>query len=367
MDKAMTASLIDLRESRSDMPSTRSLGALTDPEAFHSPVDVTALSNDVSLAMLQDMVRIRLAEQKLAANKRDRVIGGPVHLGVGQEAIAVGVSSALRPTDRVFGAHRSHSHLLALGADLRRFFAEVLGRDTGLSRGMGGSQHLWDQPSGFYGSVPIVAGTVPLAVGAGLAAKMQQSGDVAVAYFGDGACEEGVVHESLNLARTLDAPVIFVVENNLFASHMHISLRQPLESTARFAVANDVPYAVVDGNNVAAVAAAAAELTGNARVGGGPRFIEAVTYRWYGHVDWREDIDVGVNRSQDDVQNWRLRDPVQRLFGGMLAAGHCSPDRLEQITEELGSIVDAAWELALQDPYPGNAALMDRVFAGGDQ
>lgn len=367
MDAAITTSRIDLRDGKSDPSTAASLGALTDPTAFHHSIDVTPLSSGQTTKMLRDMVGIRLAEQKLADNKRDRVIGGPVHLGVGQEAIAVGVSSALRPTDRVFGAHRSHSHLLALGADLRRFFAEILGRDTGLSRGMGGSQHLWDQPNGFYGSVPIVAGTVPLAVGAALAAKMQKIGDVAVAYFGDGACEEGVVHESLNLARTLDAPVIFVVENNLFASHMHISLRQPMDSTARFAVANDVPHAVVDGNDVTAVAAAAEQMVTNARADGGPGFIEAVTYRWYGHVDWREDIDVGVNRSQDDVHNWRRRDPVQRLFDGMVSAGHCSSDALDELTQELSVAVDTAWGEALTDPYPDATALMARVYAGGDE
>ena len=363
MDVSTTTSSIDLREPSQDAPKPPTLGGLSDPTAFHAPVDVDGLSPELTETMLRDMVTIRVAEQKLAANKRDRVIGGPVHLGVGQEAIAVGVSSPLRTTDRVFGAHRSHSHLLALGADLRRFFAEVLGRDTGLSRGMGGSQHLWDESSGFYGSVPIVAGTVPLAVGAALAAKMQQTGDVAVAYFGDGACEEGVVHESLNLARTLGAPVIFVVENNLFASHMHISLRQPTDSTARFAVANDVPHAVVDGNDPVSVARVATELVERARRGGGPGFIEAVTYRWYGHVDWREDIDVGVNRSQDDVQNWRRRDPVKRLFDGMVSAGHCSPDLLGTLTAELEGQVDAAWEQALADPYPEPSALLDRVYA----
>ena len=148
---------------------------------------------------------------------------------------------------------------------------------------------------------------------------------------------------------------------------MHISLRQPSDSTARFAIANDIPHAVVDGNDVAAVAAAAAELADNARSGGGPGFVEAVTYRWYGHVDWREDIDVGVNRSQEDVQNWRLRDPVKRMFDGMVAAGHCTPKSLDTMTEELSSTVDTAWEQALQDPFPEAAALMDRVFAGGDR
>jgi TPP-dependent pyruvate/acetoin dehydrogenase alpha subunit len=294
---------------------------------------------------------------------RDGLVGGPVHLGVGQEAIAVGVSASLRPSDRVFGAHRSHSHLLALGSSTHKLFAEVLGKDTGHSRGMGGSMHLWDQSRGFYGSVPIVAGTVALAVGAGLAAKLQRSGDVAVAYLGDGAVEEGVVHESLNLARIQDIPVVFVVENNLFASHMHISNRQPSDATARFAEANRIPFEIVDGNDVVTMARVGRESVERARSGGGHSFVEAVTYRWYGHVDWRDDIDVGVNRSQSDVANWKARDPIARLRSAMVSAGIWSADEDAALQSKVVQEVDEAWEQAVHDPYPSEEALLDRVYA----
>ena len=339
-----------------------SLGDLADPHRHQQPIDVTGQDLEKLLAQLRMMLRIRHAERFLADGRRDGLIGGPVHLGVGQEAVAVGVSAELRKTDRVFGAHRSHSHVLAMGSSLRRLFAEILGKDTGLSRGMGGSMHLWDQPNGFYGSVPIVSGTVPLAVGAALAAKMQDCGDVGVSYLGDGAVEEGVVHESLNLARMLMAPAIFVVENNLFASHMHISLRQPKEATARFAAANDIPYEIVDGNDVVKVRAAAARLIGHARAGRGPGFLEAVTYRWYGHVDWREDIDVGVNRSADEVSAWRKRDPISRLVAGLQALGLIDADQLAAIEVEMANEVAVAWEKAQADPYPPLSALTSRVF-----
>ncbi len=200
------------------------------------------------------MIMIRKVEQQLALGRKDGLIRGPVHLGAGQEAVAVGVSESLQSTDRIFGTHRSHSHLMALNPDFYRLFAEVLGKQTGFSRGMGGSMHLWDKPSGFYGCVPIVSGTVALAVGAGMAAKLQNLDDIGVVYLGDGALEEGVVHESLNLARMQKAPVLFVLENNLFASHMHVSLRQPSDLMTRFAVANDIPNRLVEGNNVVAVA-----------------------------------------------------------------------------------------------------------------
>lgn len=344
-----------------------SLKRLADPAEFQAELDLAGTPAGSLRAYMSAMQRIRLAERQLAAGRRDGLIGGPVHLGVGQEAVAVGVSAHLRASDRVFGAHRSHSHLLALGSSVEGLFAEVLGRDTGHSRGMGGSMHLWDQPKGFYGSVPIVAGTVSLAVGAGLAAKLQQSGDVSVAYLGDGAVEEGVVHESLNLARIQDIPVIFVVENNLFASHMHISTRQPKDSTARFAAANGVPYQVVDGNDVVAVAAAAEELIGAARSGKGPGFIEAVTFRWYGHVDWREDIDVGLHRSFDELNNWRRRDPIRRLKDAMLKAGMWTERDDKALEATLQQEVEAAWAQAMQDPYPDAAALLDRVYYQGDR
>ncbi len=248
------------------------LGVLASSDSFHGSLSVIDDSLVNHMAALRMMSLIRAVERQLADGRRDRLIGGPVHLGVGQEAIAAGVSQFLRPTDRVFGAHRSHSHLLALGSDICKLFAEVLGRETGHSKGMGGSMHLWDQSVGFYGSVPIVAGAVSLAVGAGMAARLQNTSNIAVAYFGDGACEEGVVHESLNLASIQKDPVLFVVENNLFASHMHISIRQPKDSTARFAEANKIPYRIVDGNDVIAVAKAANELIAAAREGKGPGF-----------------------------------------------------------------------------------------------
>ncbi len=340
-----------------------SLGHFADPLAYHDPLNVDGLDPVQLSQYLRSMLQIRLVERKLAVGRKDGVIKGPVHLGVGQEAIAVGISKHLRRSDRIFGAHRSHSHLLALGASVHRLFAEVLGRDTGHSRGMGGSMHLWDQSCGFYGSVPIVSGTVPLAVGAGLAAKMQKNGDVAVAYLGDGAVEEGVVHESLNLARIYNIPVIFVVENNLFASHMHISLRQPSDATARFAEANDIPFEILDGNNVLKVAEVAQKFIDTARSGGGPGFIEAVTYRWYGHVDWREDIDVGVNRSQDDVENWRARDPVSRLVRGMITNGSLLAEELQILENQILFEIDQAWEMALNDPYPKADALLGRVYS----
>ncbi len=310
-----------------------------------------SLKKDI-INQLTLMLKIRIVEQKIAAKRKTGAIGGPVHLGAGQEAIAVGISKFLRKTDFVFSGHRSHAHLLALGCDPQKLFAEVLGKSTGLTKGMGGSMHLWDGPRGFYGSVPIVAGTVSLAVGAALALKMQNRDDVAVAYFGDGAIEEGVIHESLNLARQLEVPVLFVCENNLFSSHMHISQRQPLQSVSRFSIANDIQTELIDGNNILHVELAAQSLIDVARKKKLPVFIEALTYRHYGHVDWREDIDVGVYRSREDLELWKKRDPILRIKSALFEAKMMTESEFLEIERNLNSDVELAWQKSLQDLEP---------------
>ena len=336
---------------------------LSSPDKFHNPISIKNHDLNSLYKMLESMILIRKAEQQLALARKAGDIGGPVHLGAGQEAIAVGVSQSLQKTDRVFGAHRSHSHLLALNPDFYRLFAEVLGKETGFSKGMGGSMHLWDQPNGFYGSAPIVAGTVPLAVGAGMAAKMQNKNDIGVAYIGDGAVEEGIVHESFNLAKVQNSPVLFVIENNMFASHMHISLRQPSDMISRFAVANDIPYKLVDGNDVVAVSNATEELVKDIRSGNGPKLIECVTYRWYGHVDWRDDVDVGVKRSMDDIENWKARDPILRLSNAMKSANMWDAEKEIELNDKLDSEIKVAWEKAMNDPYPALDATLKYVYS----
>lgn len=339
------------------------LNSLADPSKFHNSVSIENVDPQVLKKMLKSMILIRKTEHKLALERKNGLIGGPVHLGAGQEAIAVGISASLQSSDRVFGAHRSHSHLLALNPDFYKLFAEVLGKVTGFSKGMGGSMHLFDQSSGFYGSVPIVAGTVPLAVGAAMAARMQNTNDIGVAYIGDGAVEEGVVHESFNLAKVHNAPVLFVIENNLFASHMHISLRQPSDMISRFAIANEIPHKLIDGNDVVSTYIAAKDQISEMRSGSGPRFIELVTYRHYGHVDWRDDVDVGVDRSLDDIENWKARDPINRLSRPMIEKGMWSPEEEMSLEEDLDNLISIAWDKAMNDPYPDLSATLDHVYS----
>ena len=310
------------------------------------------------------MLLIRLAEEQIGDWVTERRAVCPCHLGIGQEAIAVGVAASLRSTDRVYGTHRSHSHFLAMGGSIDSLMAEVLGKATGCSKGMGGSMHLIAEQVGFRGSVPIVAATIPLAVGAALAAKMDGKGDVAVAFFGDGAAEEGVIHESLNLAANYNLPIIFVCENNLFASHLHISLRQPSGSISRFATAHCIKSEMVDGNDVAFVARIAGRAVEDAREGGGPFFVEAVTYRWRGHVGPREDVDVGVKRSED-LGIWKRRDPIRRLAEALEADGALSAADYDKLKAEVRQTVERAKLEAEQAEYPPVSQLMDDVYYTG--
>ena len=341
------------------------LGGLADPSCFSEPLEIAGISAGTLVDYLRSMQLIRCAEEQIGELVKEGVAKTPCHLGIGQEAIAVGMASGLNSSDRVFGNHRSHSHFLALGGDVYSLIAEVLGKVEGASSGMGGSMHLYGASVGFHGSLPLVGATIPIAVGAALAAKMGGGNEVAVVFFGDGACEEGVFHESLNLASVYELPVLFVVENNLFSSHLHIHLRQPSDSVARFANAHRIRNKVVGGNDVISVATAAGELISAARAGGGPALLEAVTYRFRGHVGPYEDIDVGVHRKMEDVEAWKQRCPIKRLRIAMENEGILTEDQLNEQTRGVLNQVRAAVEKARSASYPNKNALLDLVYSQG--
>ena len=345
-----------------DRRSTTELGEMAVAGNCHEALVLPDGDRAWLVAGLRRMVAIRAAEEKIGEMVAAGRIRCPCHLAIGQEAPAVGVALHVRPGDRLFGAHRSHAHYLALGGSLPGLMAEVLGKDTGASRGMGGSMHLIDRAHGLFGTVPIVGATIPIAVGAALAAKMEGKGAVAVTFFGDGATEEGVFHESMNLAAAHRLPVLFACEHNFFASHLYVSLRQPAMSVARFAEAHQMPWTRVDGNDLVAMAGAVGEAFAAMRAGGGPQFIEAVTYRWRGHVGPREDDDVGVKR-KDDLHLWKLRDPIRRLADALVTAGTLAPDGLATMTAEAQQAASSAWDQADLDPFPAAGELLGRVYA----
>jgi pyruvate dehydrogenase E1 component alpha subunit len=214
--------------------------------------------------------------------------------------------------------------------------------------------------------VPIVAATISIATGAALAAKKDGRGDVAVSFFGDGATEEGSFHESLNMAAVMQLPIIFVCENNLFSSHLHIDQRQPFDSVARYASAHGVMSETVEANDVVAVAHAAQRLVERARRANAPSFLEAVTYRWRGHVGSREDVDVGLRR-REELNAWKQRDPIARFASALTRGGRVRASDLRRLANQVSLEVSEALEEARSCPYPTDNTLLDIVYAGSSK
>lgn len=282
----------------------------------------------------------------------------PTHLSIGQEAAAVGVTSALRAGDTAFSTHRCHAHYLAMGGDLPRMVAELLGREGGCARGKGGSMHLIDTSVGMMGASAIVGGSIPLAVGAAMSSAMRGAASVAVAFFGDGAVEQGVFHECLNLAALRRLPVIFACENNLYATLSHVSARQAAPIYAR-AASYGMPGVAVDGTDVESVRAVALAAAERARRGEGPTLIEATAYRWMSHVG--TEFDTGrMQRTQDELDAWRARCPLVIARAALRAAG-VEDARFDDEEARVQRRIAEAVDLAAQSPEPSPAALYEHL------
>jgi pyruvate dehydrogenase E1 component alpha subunit len=321
-------------------------------------------SSHVSLDLLREMhrtmLRIRFFEERVSDLVEAGKVKTPCHLYIGQEAIATGICSALNKDDYAWGGHRSHGHYLAKGGDMRAMMAEIHGKSTGCSRGRGGSMHLLAAEVGILGTVPLVSATIPLAVGSALAAKLRSERRVSICFFGDGATEEGHFHESINLAAVYQLPVIFICENNFYASHLSLLDRRAKDNISETGAAHGIPGIRVDGNDVMAVYHAAREAVQNARVGKGPTLLECRTYRWRGHVGPSWDMDVGVKR-KDELKDWLPRDPVARLSAVLHDSG-VAEDTLSQTEQEVRDEVEDSVEFAWQSPYPEKSDLFKHVF-----
>jgi pyruvate dehydrogenase E1 component alpha subunit len=311
--------------------------------------------------MYESMLRIRTVEERVAELVTAKEIRCPAHLYTGQEAIAAGVCAELARDDYVWGGHRSHGHYLAKGGSLPAMMAEMFGKSTGCSEGRGGSMHLFAPEVGILGTVPLVSATIPLAVGSALASKLRSDGRVSVSFFGDGAVEEGHAHESMNAAALYSLPVIFVCENNLYASHMSLAERRVSDNIWRAAEFHGMAGERLDGNDVALVAEAAARATARARGGEGPTLLECRTYRWRGHVGASMDMDVGVMR-KDELPSWLPRDPVARAAGALLAAG-VPVAELDALKTLIESQVNDAVQFARSSPNPDAGSLTEHVYA----
>ena len=275
------------------------------------------LSCEHLLGLLAEMVRIRRFEEKCAELYQQEKIRGFLHLYIGEEAIAVGSMQALTPADAIVATYREHGHALARGVPMDRVMAEMYGKTEGCSRGRGGSMHLFDAATGFYGGNAIVGGGLPLAVGLALAEKMQQRAGIAACFFGEGAVAEGEFHESLNLAELWRLPVLFVCENNLYAMGTRLERSESQPDIHIKAQSYNVPAEVVDGMDVVAVEAAAQRVCAAIRAGGGPALLECRTYRFRAHSMF----DPQLYRERAEVEEWKHRDPIDRLDAWMHQTG----------------------------------------------
>jgi acetoin:2,6-dichlorophenolindophenol oxidoreductase subunit alpha len=306
------------------------------------------------------MVLIRLFERQVAELVSAGEIHTPCHLYEGQEAIAAGVCLALQSTDYIWGGHRSHGHYLAKGGDTNAMMAEIYGKATGCSSGRGGSMHLCAPEVGILGTVPLVAATIPLAAGSALASKLRGDARVSVAFFGDGATEEGHFYETVNLAAVYHLPLIFVCENNLYSSHLHISERRLRDNIDVMVGAYGIPSVRLDGNDAIAVHRAALQAVESARSGAGPALLECRTYRWRGHVGSSWDMDVGIKR-KDELAEWLEKDPIALLRSYLLRDGVASSD-LQAVEAACRSKVEAAVAFARESPFPDPSELTRHVY-----
>ena len=311
--------------------------------------------------MLRMMQTIRRFEERASSDFHAGNIHGVVHCYIGEEAVAVGVCTALGPDDRIISTHRGHGHCIAKGADLDRMMAELYGREAGYCKGKGGSMHIADFEIGMLGANGIVAGGISIITGAALAAQFDGKGQVAVGFFGDGASNAGPFHESLNIASSWKLPVVYVCENNLWAVNTPASASVSVPNVADRAPGYGIPGVVVDGNDVLAVHEAAATAVARARAGDGPTLIECKTYRHRRHTERPTQQD---DRPADEVAAWLGRDPIERLAGSLRAQqGQLDDAEWEAMDAEILRTVEAAVAFAEASPVPAPEAALDDVYA----
>ena len=322
---------------------------------------VAAAGIDAGLArrIYNDMILIRRFEEKAAEAYALGKIGGFLHLYIGEEAVAVGATSTLRPDDYAMAAYREHGHCLAKGSDPRRAMAELYGRIDGLSKGKGGSMHLFDKTVNFLGGHAIVGAHLPLATGVAFAIKYRGGDQVILCYFGDGAVPEGEFHESLNLAALWKLPIVFICENNRYA--MGTSLERALAETEiwKFAQSYKMPGEAVDGMDVLAVRDVAGRAVARARAGQ-PSLIEVRTYRFRGHS--MRDPAGAVYRTREEVEREKLRDPIVTFRERVLTEGWLSEDDLRKVEKDVNDLVDEAVAFADASPEPPLSELLTDIF-----
>ncbi len=318
------------------------------------------ISKTIALRLLKKMIRIRMAEERIAEIYPQGEMRTPTHFSVGQEAVSAGVCDVLKKGDAVFASHRCHAAYLAGGGDLNGMVAELFGRATGVCGGRSGSAHL-SSPGHNMFSAPILGGLIPVAVGAAFSFAMDKSKNIAVAFFGDAASEEGVFAESLNFAIIKKLPVLFVCENNFYSTNIHLSQRQPDVPLYQRVKSSGIESVNIDGNDAIKVYLRAKDFASKIRLGGGPKFIECVTYRHLEHVGPNYDFD-NPYRTEKEVRSWMKRCPVKRLRKHMINTGAVTESSLVSFEKKVMREIDKAIEKARNDPWPGAKDLLRDVY-----
>ena len=318
------------------------------------------LSTDVLRDLHRRMVRIRLFEEAAGRLAEAAKLPGFLHLYVGEEAVAAGVCAALTDRDQITSTHRGHGHLVAKGGDFNKMMAELMGKSTGYNKGKGGSMHICDLSLGMLGANGIVGAGAPIAVGAAFADKYRDEGDVAVAFFGDGATNIGAFHEAANMASALQLPIVFACENNEYGEFTPRHKTMAITDIVDRAAGYGMPGVIVDGMDVVAVHEAAVEAVARARAGEGPSLIESKTYRFYNHHGVQ---NLGLKyRTDDEVAAWRERDPIQMLETRLTEAGLVPAGELETIWDDVRAEIDAAVEFAEASPLPDPGDLLSDIY-----
>ena len=305
---------------------------------MRGPVDCAGRDPELLRRMFRKMLEAREFEEQLYYLFLTTAMPGTMHQAVGQEAVAVGVVSALEPDDTITSTHRGHAHCVAKDVPLNDMMAEMFAKREGSCRGMGGSMHLTDFDQGMLGAFAIVGSGIPIATGAALSARVRGSGQVAVSFFGDGAVNEGIFHEALNMASLWNLPVIYIIENNQYALSMTVAESSALPDLAARAGSYNMPGLRVDGNDALAVYQATSEAVARARKGEGPTLIEALTYRIRGHARF----EAAGYRPAEEVEAWKAADPIERFAAGLLEQGVSTRDELNQIRAEAEKAVEDA-------------------------
>jgi TPP-dependent pyruvate/acetoin dehydrogenase alpha subunit len=318
---------------------------------------------ELKVRLYRSMLRIRMIEEAISERYPEQNMRCPVHLSIGQEAAAVGACDVLKSGDRAYSGHRSHGHYLARGGDLKAMIAEIYGKSDGCTGGFGGSMHLVDEEAGFNGAVPIVGATIPIGVGSAFASHLRGLDQVTMIFFGDGACETGVFHESVAFAALHDLPVVFLVENNLYSVYSPLDVRQQAgHRITTIAEGHGVKIAYGDGNDVMKVRKLAGQAVEDARAGKGPTLLEFSTYRWREHCGPNYDNDIGY-RTPEEFEAWKANDPVASFASVLTNSGIVTPAEMDVLRNNIASEIDRAFAFAAESSFPSAELASSNVYA----